>query len=140
MMRPPPDGSLTIDKSSVGGKNRLDSEVKRRGGLNSVRVKSINYCTLSELPVIGDKIRRKKDNMVRIYFENINGIRSHTKGVDMGKYFASLLDKLEIDCFGAAETNLQLEMTRTSPRKLLDLSQDTKTSYACNENELMTSK
>ena len=107
MMRPPPDGSLTINESSVGGQNRLDSEENRRGGLNSVRVKSINYCTLSELPVIGDKIRRKKDNMIRMYFENLNGIRSHTKGVDKGKYFASLLDKLEVDCFGAAETNLQ---------------------------------
>ena len=140
MNRNPPDESSTINDSSAGGSNRQGSGKELRGGLTSARIKSIKYCALSEIPVIGDSISRKRENTVRMYFENLNGICSHTKGVDKGKYFSTLLDKLEIDCFGAVETNLQWKITRTSPRKVLDLSHDTKTTYACNDNEQTTKK
>lgn len=45
-----------------------------------------------------------------------------------------------MDCFGEAETNLHWKMTKMSPRKLLDLTPEIKTSYACNENENLTPK
>ena len=35
--------------------------------------------------------------MIRFYFENLNGICSHDKGVGKGKYFASIINKLEVD-------------------------------------------
>ena len=135
MNQNPPDESSTINDSSSGGSNRQGSWKELRGGLTSARIKSIKYCALSEIPVIGDSISWKRENTVRMYFENLNSICSHKKGVDKGKYFSTLLDKLEIDCFGAVETNLQWKMMRTSPRKVLDLSHDTKTTYACNDNE-----
>ena len=101
------------------------------------------YCiqTPAEIPVIGDKLGRKKDNMIRFYFENLNGICSHDKGMDKEKFFSSILNKLEVDCFGAAETNLNWKMTTMAPwNLLLDLSPGTKNSFVCNENEAITLK
>ena len=113
----PPEPLRTAGKGSVGGESRRGPSNKTTGGVDSERFKSINCCTLSSLPVIGDKLSRKKDNMVRFYFENFNGIRNQAKGVDKGKYFSGLINKMEIDCFGAAETNLYWEMARTTPKK-----------------------
>ena len=62
-------------------------------------------CNLLKLPVIWDIVKGK--NTIRFYFENLNGIRSGLWGTDKGRYFNSLMEKLEVDCFGAAETNLQ---------------------------------
>ena len=87
MNRNPPESLHTVGNDSVGGATGQRSENTRTGGVNSGRSKSIKYCPLSSLPVIGDKLTRKKENMVRFYFENFNGIRSHVKGVDKGKYF-----------------------------------------------------
>ena len=136
----PPDPLLAVGDGSVGGERRHGSNNNMVGGINSERSKSINYCSLAGLPVIGDKISRKKDNMIRFYFENFNGIRSHVKGVDKGKYFSGLINKLEIDCFGAAETNLQWEMVRTTPKKVLYLAKETKCVHAYNSNEHNTIK
>ena len=80
--------------SSVGGESRHGPPNKMTGGFNSEGFKSINCCVLSSLPVIGDKLSRKKDNMVRFYFENFNGIRNQAKGVDKGKYFSGLINKM----------------------------------------------
>ena len=97
MSRDPPDPLLAVGNGSVGGERRHGSNNNMVAGINSERSKSINYCSLAGLPVIGDKLSRKKDNMIRFYFENFNGIRSHVKGVDKGKYFSGLINKLEID-------------------------------------------
>ena len=45
-----------------------------------------------------------------------------------------------MDCFGAAETNLQWKMPRTSPIKSLNLKQGPRTIYTCNKNETTTEK
>ena len=99
-----------------------------------------NSCDLFDLPVIGDKLTGKKDNVIRFYFENFNGIRSGPRGTDKGRYFGKLMELLEVDCFGATETNLQWNMTRSSPWKLLDLKSGSRTAYACNKNEQTTIK
>ena len=140
MNRNPPESLHVVGNDSVCGVTGQGSDNKMTGGVNSGRSKSINYCPLSSLPVIGDKLNRKKENMVRFYFENFNGIRSHVKGVDKGKYFSGLLNKLEIDCFGAAETNLHWDMVRTTPKKVLYLPNETKNVYAYNTNENNTKK
>ena len=87
MNRDTPEALHTVGNDSVGGDTRQGPGKKVTGGVNSGRSKSINYCSLSSLPVIGDKLCRKKENMVRFYFENVNGIRNHAKGVDKGKKF-----------------------------------------------------
>ena len=118
MISDPPEILLAEGNNSVGGETRHGPTNNMTGGVNSDRSKSIKYCSLNSLPVIGDQLIRKQENMVRLYFENFNGIRSHIKGVDKGKYFSSLLNKLEIDGFGAAETNLNWNMAHTSPKKV----------------------
>ena len=43
-----------------------------------------------------------------------------------GKYFNSLMEKLKVDCFGAAETNLQWNVARTPPIKTFNLKKGSK--------------
>ena len=90
---------------------------------------------LVELPVIGDTIKEKGKNTIRFYFENLNSICSGLWRTDKGRFFNSLMEILEIDCFGAVETNLQLDIAQTSLIKFLDLKKGSITVYACNKNE-----
>ena len=64
-------------------------------------------CDPLKLPVIGDTIKEKTKNTIRLYFENLNGIRSGLWGTDKGNYFKTLMKKLEVDRFGAAEIDFQ---------------------------------
>ena len=57
-----------------------------------------------DLPVIGDKIVGKLKNVIRFYFENFNSIRSGIKGVETGKFFGKLMNKMEVDYFGKLQT------------------------------------
>ena len=79
----PPEESQATDNSSIGGQKR------KRDPSNhwSVRNPLSHSCSLHRLPVIGDKIRNKGDNNIRIYFENFNGIRSVIKGADKGVFW-----------------------------------------------------
>lgn len=43
---------------------------------------------------------------MKFYFENLNGIPSGLWGTDK-RIFQFTYKKIEVDCFGAAETNLQ---------------------------------
>ena len=126
----PPEESQATDHSSVGGQKR------KRDPSNhwSVRNPLSHSCSLHRLPVIGDKIRNKGDNNIRFYFENFNGIRSGIKGVDKGGFFGKLMETLEVDCFGASETNLQWKLAKNSPSKIIGLSKHTRTAYECNRN------
>ena len=139
-MNQPPEGSEGATAPSVGG----IQEARRPNGKGTTahqfKSKPRAHKFLLEVPVIGDPLGRKKDNMIRFYFENLNAICSHDKKVDKGKFFSSLLSKLEVDCFGAAETNLNWKITTRSPRNLLDLSMDIRSSFACGENEATTLK
>ena len=45
------------------------------------------------------------------------------------------MEKLEIDCFGAIKTNLQWDLERASPIKILDLKKASRTAYVYNNNE-----
>ena len=83
---------------------------------------------------------KRRKNTIIFYFENLNGIRSGLWGTDKGRYFTSLIKKLDVDCFGAAETNLQWKMAKTSPIKILNLKQGSRTKYMCNKNETITEK
>ena len=51
-------------------------------------------------------IQQANANRAAYVFENLNGICSHVKGVDKGKYLSLILNKLEVDCFGSTETSL----------------------------------
>ena len=90
--------------------------------------------------MIGDKLTGKKENVIGFYFKNFNGKRSGARGTDKRRYFGKLMKLLELDCFGEAETKLQWNMTRLSPRKLLDLKTGSRTAYACNKNDQTTNK
>ena len=48
------------------------------------------------------------------------------------------MEKIEIDCFGAAETNLHWDMAQNSLIKILDLKKGLRTVYACNKNKQVT--
>ena len=126
----PPGNPRATSGFSVGGVNRLSP----RGGMMGVnlmrRGQSLNRCDLFDLPVIGDRITEKHPNVMRFYFENFNGIRSGPHGTDKGRYFGKLMEALEVDCFGAAETNLQWNMSKSSPHKLLSLQVGDRTAYA----------
>ena len=111
MIRHPPEEQRTTSGSSVGGDYRRSSREVRTGNGGKNGRKSINRCDLYDLPVIGDKITDKSPNVIRFYFENFNGIRSGPRGTDKGKYFGKLMETLEVDCFGAAETNLRWNMS-----------------------------
>ena len=50
------------------------------------------------------------------------------------------MKKLEVDCFGAVETNLQLNMAQTSPIKILDLKKGSRTAYMYSKNERTNEK
>ena len=140
MIRHPPEEQRTTSGSSVGGDYRRSSREVRTGNEEKYGRKSINRCDLYDLPVIGDKITDKSPNVIRFYFENFNGIRSGPRGTDKGKYFGKLMETLEVDCFGAAETNLQWNMSKSTPKKLLSLNPGDRTSYACNKHETTTVK
>ena len=77
---------------------------------------------------------------MRFYFENLNGIKSGIKGAAKRGFFGKLMETLEVDCFGAAETNLQWKLAKNTPSKIIGLSKNTRTAYACNENEQTTEK
>ena len=132
----PPEESQATEYSSVGGQKRKGVSVDNW----TVKNPFSNSCSLHRLPVIGDKVRNKGENSVRIYFENFNGIRSGIKGADKGGYFGKLMETLEVDCFGAAETNLQWKLAQNSPSKIIGLGKNTRTAYACNNNEQTTEK
>ena len=132
----PPEESQATEHSSAGGQGR------KRVPIDNWTLKNplSNSCSLHRLPVIGDKVGRKKENNIRIYFENFNGIRSGIKGADKGGYFGKLMETLDVDCFGAAETNLQWRLAKNSPSKILGLGKHTRTAFACNNNEHTTEK
>ena len=140
MTNQPPEGPEGATAPSVGGIQEAQCSNGVGPKTHYFRSKTRVHKFLSEVPVIGDPLGKKKDNMIRFYFENLNGICSHDNKVDKGKFFSSILNKLEVDCFGAAVTNLNWRMTTRSPRNLLDLSMDTRSSFACNENEMTTLK
>ena len=50
------------------------------------------------------------------------------------------MEKLEVYCFGAAETNLQWNMARTPPMKTFNLKKGPRTIYTYNKNETTTEK
>ena len=127
----PPEESRETDHSAVGGQKRTRDSSNHW----SVRHPVSHSCSLHRLPVIGDKIRNKGDNNIRFYFENFNGIRSGIKGADKGGFFQEIDGDLEVDCFGAAETNLQWKIAKNSPSKIIGLGKHTRTAYACNSNE-----
>ena len=106
MTNHPPEGSEGAAAPSVGGIQDARRSHGKGTTAHHFKSKARAHKFLSEVPVIGDPLGRKKDNMIRFYFENLNGICSHDKKVDKGKFFSSILSKLEVDCFGAAETNL----------------------------------
>ena len=130
MTNQPPEGSVGETVPSVGGESKSRALHINGIAIHRNKSKTIAHKHLSEIPVIGDQLERKKDNMIRFYFENLNGTCSHDKKVDKGKFFSSILSKLEVDCFREAETNLNWKMTTRSPRNFLDLSMDTRTSFA----------
>ena len=107
----PPEVSRATENSSVGGPNRKRDASKHW----SFRNPFSHSCSLHRLPVIGDKIRNKGGNNIRFYFENFNGIRSGIKGADKGGFFGKLMETLEVDCFGSAETNLQWKLAKKLP-------------------------
>ena len=106
MIRHPPEELRATSGYSVGRDDRRPSREVRTEGKENYGRKSIKRCDLYDLPFIGDKITGKSPNVIRFYFENFNGIRSGPRGTDKGKYFGTLMETLEVDCFGAAETNL----------------------------------
>ena len=119
-----------MGNSSVGKEKRLRIKTVKERDERILNPTSMTNCDLLKLPVIGDKIKEKSKNTIKFYFENLNGVHSGLWGTDKGRYFNTLMEKLEVDCFGAAETNLQWGMAQTSLIKLLDLKKDTKTVYA----------
>ena len=135
-----PEDVRTTGTSSAGEDKRLRIKARKERNKRMLNPTSMRSCNLLQLPVIGDVIKEKSKNTIRFYFENLNGIRSGLWGTDKGRYFNSLMERLEVDCFGAAETNLQWNMARTSPIKILNLKQGSKTVYACNKNETTTEK
>ena len=98
-------------------KKRLREKAKKEQDKRMLDPTSLRSCKLLDLPAIGGKIANKKKNTIRFYFENLNGIHSGLWGTDKGRYFISLTGELEVDCFGAAEINLQFKMAKTSPIK-----------------------
>ena len=131
-----PEVYRATENSSVGGPNRKRDASKHW----SFRNPFSHSCSLHRLPVIGYKIRNKGGNNIRFYFENFNGIRSGIKGADKGGFFGKLMENLDVDCFGAAETNLQWKLAKNSPSKIIGLGKNTRTAYACNRNEQTTEK
>ena len=61
-------------------------------------------------------------------------------GIDKGIFFNLLMEKLEIDCFGAAETNLHWDIAQASLIKILDLKKGSRTAYVCNKNKRINKK
>ncbi len=135
-----PEEVHTTGTASVGKERRLRVKAKRELDKRMLDLTLFKSCKLKDLPIIGDKIALKKKNTIRFYFENLNGIRSGLWGTDKGRYFTALIKKLDVDCFGAAETNLQWTMAQTSPTKILNLKQGSRTKYSCNKNETITEK
>lgn len=58
----------------------------------------------------GNRITRKKENTTRVYYQNVNGI---TQGKDWTRWEAIVheLQRMEVDMFGLAETNVQWNPT-----------------------------
>ena len=102
-----PKDAHTTGTASAGKERRLRKKAKNEQDKRMLDPTSLRSCNLQDLQTIGDKVSNKKKNTIRFYFENLNGIRSGLWGTDKGRYFISLMGKLEVDCFGAAETNLQ---------------------------------
>ena len=60
---------------------------KKKELINLTLIKS---CDLSQLSVIGDKIKEKSQNTIIFYFENLNGIHSGLCGTDKGIFLIHL--------------------------------------------------
>ena len=102
-----PEDVTTTGTPSAGEEERLRIKAIEERNKRMLDPTSMRSCNLLQLPVIGDIIKEKSKNTIRFYFENLNGIRSGLWRTYKGRYFNSLMKILEVDCFGAAETNLQ---------------------------------
>ena len=101
-----PEDIMAASTSSTGKERRLRIKVLKERKKKMIDPTSIQSCDLLELPAICNKIEEKEQNIIRFYFEDLNGICSGLRGTDTGRFFNSLVERLEIDFFGAAETNL----------------------------------
>ena len=74
MKNKPPQGIVEETLLSVDGEQESRSPNENGSTTHQYKIKVIAHKHLSELPVIGDQLGRKKDNIIRFYFENLNGI------------------------------------------------------------------
>ena len=69
---------------------------------------------LNNIPVFGNPLGGKEDSDLRLYFENVDGFSIDTK-IHPGKnkklnYLTNLLQRLEVDVFGAVETRTNWDL------------------------------
>ena len=101
-----PEETKTTGNSSVGKEKRFKLKVLKEQDKRMLDPTSMKSCDLLRVPVIGDKIKEKSKNTIRFYFENLNCIRNEFWGTNKGRYFNTLIEKLEMDYFGGAKKNL----------------------------------
>ena len=113
---------------------------------SSHEVNSTSWWTkLRDIPVYGDKLTGKSENMVRLYFENIDGFGLHRTSAGLAAkkdivYFIQLMQRLGVDIIGGAEVRTQWKLVpqQHSLSKLLDLRDGSRCIAAFNTHERFT--
>ena len=102
--------------SSIEPEDGINERPKDR--TNRQREKCRRWNKLEDIPVYGNKIKGKKDNVIRLYFENVDGLgipcneNSINNNKETGKqqYLSRLFTKLDVDIFGGVEVRQQWDL------------------------------
>ena len=98
------------DKNGVSGRDRNIAGNEEMDYLNFIRNNKKGYFKFkqfSQINTFGDKIMNKKDGMIRVMFENVNGFPVGSLGDKYDyKHLSHLFKRCSIDIFGAAETQI----------------------------------
>lgn len=102
--------------SSIEPEDGINERPKDR--TNRQREKCRRWNKLEDIPVYGNKIKGKKDNVIRLYFENVDGLGipcnensiNNNKETEKQQYLSRLFTKLDVDIFGGVEVRQQWDL------------------------------
>ena len=92
------------------GETERGESISENGNHNAFTRTQHKWCKILETPVNGDKLTGKGNNMIRTFFENVDGFvvpnkdKIEIKNKNKQSYLNNLLHRLEIDMIGGSET------------------------------------